>query len=277
MEINELKKIPISHLVLIILDEKNNICLRKFAEIEIKERIKHLGTQYDDLMQSELEVINKRGLDIENYLFSTNPNMQQLMELYFNEVYATKFEDSKILFSERHLCTDMNFMAKFFDKICDIEIANLSRRINSKYLQSDKYTLILFKKALEQRKKEIAEERKTIYKGLEILEFNSALNYLDDNILISPGSNISDEEFYRMQISKLQQIKYIILTILDESILDYDIFQNLYGMKKVLEDSSKLTNQRKILLSQAKNGLDVDYESENMQKVKQKIISSLKK
>ena len=57
MEINELKKMPISHLVLIILDEKNNICLRKFAEIELKERIKHLGTQYDDLMQSELEVI----------------------------------------------------------------------------------------------------------------------------------------------------------------------------------------------------------------------------
>lgn len=276
MEINELKKIPISHLVLIILDEKNNICLRKFAEIELKERIKHLGTQYDDLMQSELEVINKRGLDIENYLFSTNPNMQQLMELYFNEVYATKFEDSKILFSERHLCTDMNFMAKFFDKICDIEIANLSRRINSKYLQSDKYTLMLFKKALEQRKKEIAEERKTIYKGSEILEFNSALNYLDDNILISPGSNISDEEFYRMQISKLQQIKYIILTILDESIFDYDIFQNLYGMKKVLEDSSKLGSQRRILLSQAKDGIDVDYGSENMQKAKQKVISSLK-
>lgn len=276
MEINELKKIPISHLVLIILDEKNNICLRKFAEIELKERIKHLGTQYDDLMQSELEVINKRGLDIENYLFSTNPNMQQLMELYFNEVYATKFEDSKILFSERHLCTDMNFMAKFFDKICDIEIANLSRRINSKYLQSDKYTLMLFKKVLEQRKKEIAEERKTIYKGLEILEFNSALNYLDDNILISPSSNISDEEFYRMQISKLQQIKYIILTILDESIFDYDIFQNLYGMKKVLEDSSKLGSQRRILLSQAKDGIDVDYGSENMQKAKQKVISSLK-
>ena len=109
MEINELKKMPISHLVLIILDEKNNICLRKFAEIELKERIKHLGTQYDDLMQSELEVINKRGLDIENYLFSTNPNMQQLMELYFNEVYATKFEDSKILFSERQLCTGAEF------------------------------------------------------------------------------------------------------------------------------------------------------------------------
>lgn len=277
MEARELKRIPISHLVMIILDTKNDDYFRKFAEIELKERIKHLGTQYDDLMQSELEVINKRGLDIENYLFSEKSNMQQLMELYFNEVYATKFEDSKILFSERHLCTDMNFMAKFFDKICDLEIANLSRRINSKYLQSDKYTLILFKKALEQRKKEIAEERKTIYKGLEILEFNSALNYLDDNILISPGSNISNEEFYRIQISKLQQIKYIILTILDESILDYDIFQNLYGMKKVLEDSSKLTNQRKILLSQAKNGLDVDYESENMQKVKQKIIGSLKK
>ena len=277
MEARELKRIPISHLVMIILDTKNDDYFRKFAEIELKERIKHLGTQYDDLMQSELEVINKRGLDIENYLFSEKSNMQQLMELYFNEVYATKFEDSKILFSERHLCTDMNFMAKFFDKICDLEIANLSRRINSKYLQSDKYTLMLFKKALEQRKKEIAEERKTIYKGLEILEFNSALNYLDDNILISPGSNISNEEFYRIQISKLQQIKYIILTILDESILDYDIFQNLYGIKKVLEDSSKLTNQRKILLSQAKNGLDVDYESENMQKVKQKIIGSLKK
>ena len=202
--------------------------------------------------------------------------MQQLIELYFNEVYATKFEESAIMFSERHLCTDMNFMAKFFDKVCDLEIANLSRRINSKYSDCDKYTLLLFKKALEQRKTEINEARKIFFKGLEILEFNSALNYLDDNILISPGSNISDEEFYRIQMSKLQQIKYIILTILDESIFDYDIFQDLYGMKKVLEDSSKLSTQKRILLSQAKSGLDVDYESENMQKVKQKVISYLK-
>ena len=47
-------------------------------------------------------------------------------------------------------------------------------------------------------------------------------------------------------------------------------------MKKVIEDSSKLTNQRRILLSQAKSGFAVDYETENMQKTKQKVISSLK-
>ena len=152
MEARELKRIPISHLVMIILDTKNNDFFRKFAEIELNKRIKHLEIEYDDLMQSELKVINTRGLDIDKYLIGPEPNMQQLMELYFNEIYATRFDDSKILFSERHLCTDMNFMAKFFDKICDLEIVNLSKRLNFKCLESDKYTLILFKKALEKRK-----------------------------------------------------------------------------------------------------------------------------
>ena len=276
MEARDLKKIPISHLAMIILDNKNDDYLRKFAEIELNNRIKHLEIQFDDLMQSELEVINKRGLDINNYLFSPNPNMQQLMELYFNEVYATKFEDSKILFSERHLCTDMNFMAKFFDKICDIEIANLSRRINSKYLESDKYTLMLFKKALENRQQYIKDGREKIYKGLEILEFNSALNYLADRGLLSLVSHYTDEDLNKIDKSNLKKIKYASLVMLQFLLLDYDIFQNLYGMKKVLEDSSKLSSQRRILLSQAKDGIDVDYEAENMQKAKQKLISSLK-
>ena len=276
MEARDLKKIPISHLAMIILDNKNDDYLRKFAEIELNNRIKHLEIQFDDLMQSELEVINKRGLDINNYLFSPNPNMQQLMELYFNEVYATKFKDSKILFSERHLCTDMNFMAKFFDKICDIEIANLSRRINSKYLESDKYTLMLFKKALENRQQYIKDGREKIYKGLEILEFNSALNYLADRGLLSLVSHYTDEDLNKIDKSNLKKIKYASLVMSQFLLLDYDIFQNLYGMKKVLEDSSKLSSQRRILLSQAKDGIDVDYEAENMQKAKQKLISSLK-
>ena len=276
MEARELKRIPISHLVMIILDTKNNDFFRKFAEIELNKRIKHLEIEYDDLMQSELKVINTRGLDIDKYLIGPEPNMQQLMELYFNEIYATRFDDSKILFSERHLCTDMNFMAKFFDKICDLEIVNLSKRLNFKCLESDKYTLILFKKALEKRKEKITEARKKFFEGLEILEFNSALNYLADHGLLSFESHISYEELYKIETSKLKTIIYSVLAILEDSILDYDIFQNLYGMKKVIEDSSKLTNQRRILLSQAKSGFAVDYETENMQKTKQKVISSLK-
>ena len=59
MEIKDLIKLPISHLILIIVDDKQNSFLRKFAEIELKNRIKNLGINFDDLIQMELKKIKK--------------------------------------------------------------------------------------------------------------------------------------------------------------------------------------------------------------------------
>lgn len=273
MNVKDLNKLTISHLILIIVDDKQTSFLRKFAEVELKNRIKNLGINSDDLIQMEFSKINARGIDINNYLFRPNPDIQQLMELYFSEVYETKFEDSKLLLSESHLCTDMNSFASFFDKICNIEIKNLSERI---YDNPNKETLLLFKNVLEHRKEEIAKERK-IFKGTDILEFNFAFNCLEDLSLISFESGLSEEEIYAIQKSKMKMLKWFILISLSDKAFESDLLSDLYILKRVLCDSLKLNNQRKILLSQVKKDFVVDYETENMQKVKQKIIKLLSK
>lgn len=43
MEIKDLKKISISNLILIILNDKNIDVLRKCAETELRERVKYVG------------------------------------------------------------------------------------------------------------------------------------------------------------------------------------------------------------------------------------------
>lgn len=270
MDTKDLNKLSISHLILIIVDDKQQSYLRKFAEIELKNRIKNLGINFDDLIQMELKKIKERGIDINNYLFSSNPNVQQLMELYFSEVYKTKFEDSKILLSESHLCTDMNFMAPFFDKICDIEIKKLNERIN--FANPNKEILLLFKNALEERKREINKE-KQLLRGTDVLEFNFAFNYLEDISFLFIESDLSTEEIYNIQKSKKRFLKWFILISLSDKLFESDLLGDLYILKKVLEDSSKLGNQRKILLSQMKSGFIVDYETENMQKIKQKLLN----
>ena len=139
MEVWELKKISISNLILVILNDKNDDTLRKCAEIELKRRIRNVGWDYDDLLHFDDKVIKKRGLDVDNYLISPNVNMQQLMETYFmfdkdTELYylfdkdtesyylSDKYTDTNyLLFSEKHLCNEIGFAEPFFRKICSRE------------------------------------------------------------------------------------------------------------------------------------------------------------
>ena len=67
MEFENLKNISISNLILIILDNRNADMLRKYAEIELRKRIKNVGWEFDDLLHFDDKVIQKRGLDINNY------------------------------------------------------------------------------------------------------------------------------------------------------------------------------------------------------------------
>ena len=83
MEFRKLKNISISNLILIILNKKNADSLRKHAEIELRNRVKNVGWEFDDLLHFDDKVIQNRGLDIKNYLISPNIDMQQLMEIFF--------------------------------------------------------------------------------------------------------------------------------------------------------------------------------------------------
>ena len=64
--------------------------------------------------------------------------MQQLMEIYFMLDKDTDYDSNYLLFSEKHLCNEIDFAELFFRKICSREIKNLDRRIKSSGIESQK-------------------------------------------------------------------------------------------------------------------------------------------
>lgn len=273
--INNLKKLSISNLILIILNNKNSDLLRKCAEVELRKRVKNVGWEYNDLLHFDDKVIKERGLDVNNYLISPNVDMQQLMETYFMYCFNKNYDNRYLLFSEKHLCNNGDLGDYFFSKICTKEIKNLSQRIDKLETDSQKEILLLFKQMLEERNKIFKQETKEILKKypIELLCHNEAMYQLDGATSTCHKflKNCSDEETYRLISSNLGRLKCIILCLLNESIYDADILQYLCGLKFIRKDSSKLSNQKNHLLNQVKNNYEVNYESEQIKKVLQKI------
>lgn len=274
MEIRDLRKQTISGLSLIILNDKNSTIMRNCAEIELKRRIKNLGWKFDDLLHMDDKTIATRGLDINSYLIGPNPTIQQLMEIYFNYYYEKKSSESQLLFSERHICTDLTFLSPFFNNIRNIEITNLSKRIKKCDNEKEKEYLRTFKFALEQKKNEMNKVKKKYYQGIELLEFNEALQCLGQEDLLEFGKNLTEEEIYKIGLSPLRMLKYDIMLSLNDSVFDADAIDTLYGLKKIIEDSRRLSTQKQKLHNEALTKI-VDYRSEPMRKAYQKVRRSV--
>lgn len=274
MEIKNLKKISISNLILIVLNDKNNDILRKCAEIELRKRIKNVGWEFDDLLHFDDKVIQKRGLDVNNYLISPNINMQQLMETYFLYDWQTNYDSNYLLFSEKHLCNDVDFGDTFFTKICTQEIKNLNRRLQNSTSESQKEVLLSIKQILEERNKAFKQSKQEILKGdpIELFCHNEAMYQLDGNVGTCHEflQNFSDEERYKLLSSKLGMLKIGILETLNDTLYDPDLVQYLCGLKFVRRDSSKLSSQKRQLLRQLRNNFEVNYETVQIQKVLQR-------
>ena len=274
MEIKELKSISISNLILIILNNKNNDILRKCAEVELKRRIRNVGWEYDDLLHFDDKVIKERGLELDNYLISPNVNMQQLMETYFIFDKDADYDSNYLLFSEKHLCNEVDFAATFFRKICSIEIKNIDKRINGSDITLQKEALLFIKQMLLERQKKAKQTIREIKKNdpVELLCANEAMYQLDSSHALCHEFlyNISDEERYDILSSKLGMLKANILESLNDSLYDPDIIQYLCGLRFVRKDSSKLNRQKRQLLNQVRSGFEVDYQTETMKKVLQK-------
>ena len=271
MEIKNLKKISISNLILIILNDKNDDILRKYAEIELRKRIKNVGCEFDDLLHFDDKVIQKRGLDVNNYLISPNINMQQLMETYFMYDWQTNYDSNYLLFSEKHLCNNVDFGDVFFTKVCTSEIKNLNRRLQNSTSESQKKVLLSIKQILEERNRTFKQSKQEILKddSIELFCHNEAMYQLDEDIETCHEflQNCSDEERYKLLSSKLGMLKIVILNILNDTLYDPDLVQYLCGLKFVRKDSSKLSSQKKQLLQQLRNNFEVNYETEQIQKV----------
>lgn len=279
MEIENLKNLSISNLILIILNDKNDDVLRQYAEIELKARLKNVSYNYNDILNLDDKVIKMRGLDIDNYLISPNVNMQQFMETYFKYYNRSRLKNydldkyDSLLFSEKHLIDERSFRKNFFSKLCNAELKNINKRINNGDYEYQKELLLEVKKKLENR----IEERK-LFKELikdqgreegnfldSILSCGEAMNQLWGDPYLSPLNNISDEEFYKLLRTKLGKLKLDIAEKLDESDLFHsNTFDDLYGILFVSKDSSKLKLQKKLLLQQARNGYRVNYDTDTM-------------
>lgn len=269
MEIINLKKVSISNLILIILNDKNKDILRKCAESELRKRIKNVGLEFDDLLHSDDKITQKRGLDINNYLISPNINMQQLMETYFMYDWKTDCYSNNLLFSEKHLCNEVDFGDTFFTKVCTKEIINLNKRLQNSTSESQKEFLLSIKQILEERNKSCNKSKQEILKNnpIELLCCNEAMQHFDEVIGYEFLQNYSNEEIYKLLSSKLGMLKIGTLEILNETLYDSDFFQNLYGLIFVKKDSSKLSFQKKLLLHQLENNFEVNYETNQIQKV----------
>lgn len=273
-EIKGLKRLPISHLSLIILNDKNDQTIRKFAEIELKKRINFTDNRYEDLLDFESERIKERGFDINEYLFSINPSMQKLMELYFAYSYCDNYYKNKLLISERHICNNMDFCAGFFDKICEIEMDNIEQRLENTHDEKSYNTLFLFKKALEKRKINMIENKKRNYSSkIDLLGFNECFQILANYSFPCLSHCKSDEEIYKILTSLLRTLKYGFTDYLRCLIFNFDLSENLYILREVLDDSKRLNVQKQILMNQAKSGFEVDYSSSNMEKVLKNVQS----
>lgn len=93
---------------------------------------------------------------------------------------------------------------------------------------------------------------------------------LDDNLFHEFLQNYSDEEMYKWLSTRLGILKCWILETLNDTVYDLDLFQYLCGLAFVRKDSSKLSSQKNQLLHQLKDGFEVDYETEQIQKVLQR-------
>lgn len=273
MKIENLKKVSISNFILIILNDKNKDILRKCTESELRKRIKNVNCEFDDLLHSDDKVIQKRGLDINNYLISPNINMQQLMETYFMYDWKKDYCSNNLLFSEKHLCNEVDFGDTFFTKVCTKEIINLNERLQNSTSESQKEVLLSIKQILEERNKSLKQSKQELFKNdpIELLCYNEVMYHFGEVIGYEYLQNYSDEEIYKFLSSKLGMLKIGTLEILSETLYDLDLFQNLYGLRFVKKDSSKLSFQKSQLLHQLENDFEVNYETDQIQKVLHKI------
>lgn len=263
VKVEDLRKLPISHLILIILNDKYGSISREFAEIELKLRIKKLDIEFDDLLQFDDKVIKSRGLDIDNYLISKNVDMQKLMETYFkyDKDKGGEYYSEELLFSEKHLCNELDLGEPFFRKVCLREIKNINNRLDKIEDLSEKELLVNVKNTLERRNLKTNEAIKQVYDKEfleEILTINEAFNQIGD-FCYDFVPKMSNEELYKIRISKLKRIKYSLLEAIDDYIFDSDMVQNLCLLNFVRKDGNKLNFQKRKLLHQVRNGFEVNY------------------
>lgn len=287
---------PLSAIALKIINNEENDEIRKLAELEIKKRFKYTSVKYDDFMQRENFVAQKRGYNVDSYLFREYPNMQQLMNLYFEHVcyYQTmdnyfsysidqpsnfdeyvrttahkkRFDDADLMLSEIHLCNGLNYQP-FFEKIAALEIKNLEKQIPSKMIQAVKNELIL---RLNTEKRSLLTETDITDVFYNELCIDDKTGYEEDvfeliseYFLLKNNLDNLDNKVYQ-DLPLLKKVRLLIRELINCTAQDFEFTDNLKVNLIAISDAQKLKKQKTILLNQAKSGYKVDYSQINFPK-----------
>ena len=231
-----MKNLTISNLILLILNEENTSILRNEALDELKKRAISYGLRYDDLIKIDEENIYKRGFVTKDYLFSRNVNIQQVMDSYFDNF----FSDNKLLLSEKELC---NEYGEFFDKVCEEEYSNIKKRLKNNNLSiREKQRLIKINELLDERSKLL----------------RCKLTPTDDMYLILNEMEYTFDCDELLKNKAINNVELMRRSLLGTYINNF-VIRNLHISKIIRKESRKLKLQKKNIISQIKNGYQVDY------------------
>lgn len=275
MEPKELRHLSISALILVIINDSYNDDLRRCAEVELRSRLKHFGWDYDDLLHFDDRAIKERGLEIDNYLVSPNVDMQLLMETYFKYCYNLSGYQSHLLFSEKHLCNDLDGNP-FFRIVCAEEIKNIDKRLAYETDPKEREHLTVVKNALLQRNADARQARREVkHEGfIEWLGTNDATYQIDERNVRNYGNNLTPEQYYKIWRSPLRFKCASIRSALEETLFENDLMEAIFAKRFVDKDCAKLKKQRAILMHQVNYQYLVDYHSEPIEKaLERKIIT----
>ncbi|MBE6140093.1 MAG: hypothetical protein E7172_00925 [Firmicutes bacterium] len=243
----EMRKLTISNLILIMNSDLYEKSTRNNAEIELYRRFKNVKGTLSYLISKESKIIEQRGKESNNYLFGDNPTLQMLIELFYKNFVE---QQDILLFSEYHLCNVFDSLEPFFKRIIIEEQDNIRNR----YLKSDEVEKQLINQAwfMYLEKLRIAINNKNKNDAYEYLQKLIDIEYIYH-------SNSSLEEQYLDELYFLKALKANFVKDAIEPFIGLSWLKKKYGMIKVLEDSWRLNEQKRILKKQVHAGINVNY------------------
>lgn len=247
-----MKKMSLSELSFIVTTDNYSDELKNEAYAEIQRRFKNNGCNYNIFMEYEEETISKRGSNIENYLISTKPNGQLLMELYFNYVDNHEaLQHGNLLFSENLLCNS-NSQKTFFTRALKIELDNIKKRLKELPTTSEEYKelFLIYQNLLER------------YKRKQMIWYEDSLTDCVTDIIPEVSSFMSEKTKDKIKKaandwkngSKFAMIKCILMSAATNcEFLDY---LNMHRIAN--RDLARLSQQQSSIITSLKSD-EVDY------------------
>lgn len=279
MEKNNLNNLSVSHLILIMQNNGYPSSYRAEAERVLRKRVRNVGWKFDELCHMDDKVHQERGLNISHYLIGPYASLQKLMEVYFNYNRESVYETNGLLFSEKHLCNEYDLFEPFFRRVCDKELQNIERRLRTCDDEVSKKDLQIAKRLLEARQERSNLLRKESLKDapMDIFSANEAMCQLHGTAPYCHEylRNATDKEIDQMLKSKIGYINVWLMEKVDDTIFYPDFMQQLYGLHFVRKDAAKLKPQMRKIMGEVEKGVDVDYQSPEVQKVFSKFRKSI--